>query len=422
MERKITLMENSILSQPPTIKKVAAYCRVSSGKDEMLHSLSAQVSYYSNFIQSNKEWQYVGVYTDEAKTGTKTNRPQFQKLMDDCRNGKVDLVLTKSISRFARNTVTMLETVQELKSLGVEVFFERENISSLSGDGELMLTILSSFAQEESKSVSDNCKWRLRDKMKKGQLHSIHIYGYRLVGGKLIIEPTEAEVVKVIFADYLDGMGLQAITNKLNEKVVPTTLGGQWNKSTISKMLSCEKYIGNILLQKTFVADHISKKKCTNNGELPMYFVENAREPIIDKSTFEAVQQEKGHRAISKVKEVVTYPFTGKITCGICGKHYKRKKASAGTKYEKPVWICSTFNSKGKKHCASQQIPEEILLEIVPQGFISIAVPSSGIIEVTMADGNIKSIPWRNKSRRDSWNNQMKEKARNKELERRCDK
>ena len=253
MERKITFMENNILSQPPIIKKVAAYCRVSSGKDEMLHSLSAQVSYYSKLIQSHNDWQYAGVYADEAKTGTKTNRPQFQKLLEDCRNGKIDLVLTKSISRFARNTVTMLETVRELKSLGVEVFFERENISSLSGDGELMLTILSSFAQEESKSVSDNCKWRLRDKMKRGQLHSINIYGYRLVGGKLIIEPTEAEVVKMIFADYLDGMGLQAIANKLNKNNVPTTLGGQWSKSTISKMLSCEKYVGNLLLQKTQV-------------------------------------------------------------------------------------------------------------------------------------------------------------------------
>ena len=422
MERKITLMETESVSQLPAPKRVAAYCRVSSGKDEMLHSLSAQVSYYSKMIQSHKDWQYVGVYADEAKTGTKGNRPQFQQLLEDCKKGKIDLVLTKSISRFARNTVTMLETVRELKALDIEVYFENERISSLSGDGELMLTILSSFAQEESKSVSDNCKWRLRNKFKQGQLHSINIYGYRLENGILKIKPTEADTVRRIYADYLSGLGVQAITNKLNEAGVPTRLGGEWHISTIRKMLSCEKYIGNLLLQKTFVADHISKRKCNNNGELPMYFVENAHEPIIDKATFEAVQAEKERRAFNKGKGVVTYPFTGKITCGICGKHYRRKINNAGTKYAKPVWLCSTFNIKGKKHCASHQIPEDILLEIVPQNFKSITVPCDGEITVTLADGRVIALPWANKSRSEIWNDDMKEKARNKALERSYDK
>lgn len=182
------------------LKKVAGYARVSSGKDEMLHTLSAQVSHYSKFIQEHNDWEYAGVYADEALTGTKENRPQFQQLLNDCRNGKIDLILTKSISCFARNTVVMLETIRSLKLIGVEVYFERENISSLSEDGELMLTILSSFSQEESKSVSDNCKWRIRNKMQEGKVHSINIYGYRLVNGTLEIEEPEAIVVKQIIS------------------------------------------------------------------------------------------------------------------------------------------------------------------------------------------------------------------------------
>lgn len=177
-------------------KRVAAYARVSSGKDAMLHSLSAQVSYYSEMIQSHTGWEYVGVYADEALTGTKDNRAQFQQMLEDCRMGKVDMIISKSISRFARNTVTMLETVRELKTYNVEVYFEKENINSLSGDGELMLTILASFAQEESLSVSENCKWRVRNQFKEGRPSSTTMLGYKLVDGKLEIVPEEAKTVR----------------------------------------------------------------------------------------------------------------------------------------------------------------------------------------------------------------------------------
>lgn len=196
--------------------RTAAYARVSSGKDAMLHSLSAQVSYYNSFIQSNPEWLFCGVYADEALTGTKDNRENFQRLLSECRAGRIDLIITKSISRFARNTVTLLETVRELKELGVDVYFEEQNIHSISPDGEFMLTLLGSYAQEESYSASENQKWRIRKDFEQGRLGSITMLGYeRSNDGTLIIVPEEAETVRMIFNDYLNGMGKNAIANKL---------------------------------------------------------------------------------------------------------------------------------------------------------------------------------------------------------------
>ena len=210
MERIVTRLEPTVPALPRKTR-VAAYGRVSSGKDAMIHSLSAQVSYYSEYIQHHPGWAYVGVYADEAISGTKDERGEFQRMLADCRAGKIDLILTKAISRFARNTVTLLETVRELKGLGVDVFFERENIHSVSGDGELMLTILASFAQEESLSTSENCKWRVRNDFKQGKPGNFRIFGYRQKKGVLIVQPKEAEIVRMIFRDYLGGMGRNLI-------------------------------------------------------------------------------------------------------------------------------------------------------------------------------------------------------------------
>ena len=229
----------------PKLTRVAAYARVSSGKDAMLNSLSAQVSYYSELIQKHSDWKYAGVYADEAVSGTKDNRAGFNGLLADCRAGKIDMVITKSISRFARNTVTLLETVRELKLLGIDVLFERENIYSLSGDGEVMLTILASFAQEESLSVSENCKWRIRDRFKQGEPNNCTILGYRLVGGKYYIMPEEAEIVRLAFSDYLSGMGRTAIAQKLNALGYESRLGKSFAESSISVILQNEKYVGN---------------------------------------------------------------------------------------------------------------------------------------------------------------------------------
>ncbi|NLV87532.1 MAG: recombinase family protein [Clostridiales bacterium] len=412
----------------PKLTRVAAYARVSSGKDAMLNSLSAQVSYYSELIQKRSDWQYAGVYADEAVSGTKDNRAGFNELLVDCRAGKIDIVITKSISRFARNTVTLLETVRELKSLGIGVLFERENIYSLSGDGELMLTILASFAQEESLSVSENCKWRIRDRFKQGEPNNGTIFGYRLVQGKYYIMPEEAEIVQQIFSDYLGGMGRTAIAQKLNAQGYESRLGKPFAESSISVILRNEKYVGNMLLQKTFIADHISKKKCVNRGELPMYFIENSHEAIVDSDTFQRVQDEITRRALRYHPAQTAppkYPFTGMIRCGCCGSYYRRKHASAGSKYEKIVWICNTFNSRGKSNCPeSKQIPEDILKAVTAEALgidnfdentftaqmSEIKVPEAGRLIFIFKNGSTIEKTWQNPSRSLSWDADMRKR------------
>ena len=415
MNRKITKIE--AIRELPTKQRVAAYARVSCAKDEMLHSLAAQVSHYSGHIQYQSDWEYAGVYADEARTGTKDNRPEFQRLITDCRHGKIDLVLTKSISRFARNTVILLETIRELKDIGVGVYFEEQNINTLSAEGELMLTILASYAQEESRSASENIKWRIRNDFKKGKASSTAIMGYVLVNGTFIIIPQEAEIVKRIFDDFLGRMGKLAIMKKLISMDIPTKCGGDWNEKTIDKMLRNEKYMGDMLLQKSFRSDHINKKKIINRGELPMYHIVDSHEPIIDRKTFQLVQAELEKRAAlhHPTRETPeTYPFTGKIVCGHCGKNYRRKIANAGTPYERIVWICNTFNRLGRVACPSQQIPEDILLKIADMDFKQIRVPEPNTIILVMPDGSEIERLWQHKSRRESWTDEMKAAAREK--------
>ena len=417
MGRKVTQIATTVVAIPKR-KRVAAYARVSGGKDEMLHSLANQVSYYSGLIQNNAEWEYAGVFADEALTGTKDSRPEFQRLLADCRAGLIDLVITKSVSRFARNTVTMLEVVRELKSIGVDVFFEKENIRSMSGDGELMLTILAGFAQEESKSASDNCKWRIRKDFEKGKANTGKMLGYRLKDGVLQLVPEEAVIVRQIFTDYLDGMGVNAIQKKLR------TQGIQISTNGVSHILRNEKHMGCLLLQKTLSTDHLTKKQIRNDGRLPQYFVTEAHEPIVSEELFEAVQAEIARRAkIHSARQVPQgqYPLTGKIKCGRCGVPYRRKHASAGSKYEKIVWICATYNTLGKAECASQQIPEDILMERIAEigelGKVeAIIVPDHFRLTFYMKDGTTIETKWQHRSRSESWTAEMKtaaaEKAR----------
>lgn len=400
-------------------KRVAAYARVSSGKDAMLHSLSAQISYYSNFIQSHKDWHYVGVYADEAKTGTKESREGFQKLISDCHAGKIDMVITKSISRFARNTVTLLETVRELKSLGVDVFFEEQNIHTMSSDGELMMSILASYAQEESRSASENQKWRVKRNFEDGKPWSCKIFGYRYENGKFIIIPEEAETVRRIYDDYLSGLGVTAIAKALSEENVLTrSKHSSWNKSSVEAILKNYNYTGNLLLQKTYSENHITKRRCVNHGEMPQYHAESTHEPIISLDIFYAAQAERERRAKKyKCKQAPrkTYPFTGLLTCNNCGKHYRRKTTKAGI-----VWICSTFNALGKSQCASKQIPETTLMELAGEfdDIKSIVVCDDNWLIFHLADGSMANRQWQDRSRRESWTDEMKETARQKALER----
>jgi len=392
-------------------KKVAAYARVSSGKDAMLHSLSAQVSFYNNMIQRRGDWIFAGIYADEAQTGTKGNRPEFKRLLADCENGKIDMVITKSISRFARNTVTMLKTVRRLKEINVDVYFEEQNIHSISGDGELMLTILSSFAQEESLSVSENCKWRIRKDFKDGIPNTFALLGYDVSRGKLTVNKAEAEIIKIIFSEFLSGLGKTAIANKLNDMGYTTKADAEWTAKKVDLILRNEKYVGDLLMQKVYVIDHLEKKDAVNDGVLPKYLISNNHEPIIDRNTFDAVQAELVRRATAyKAPDTtIRYHLTGKIECSLCGKNYRHKINNSGTKYENSIWICSTYNTKGKKHCASKQIPESILndiIDILEKEPVKIIVFPENKLKFIFSDNTEYETVWQAKSRK--WTEEMK--------------
>lgn len=426
--RKIHKIE-PLVQNLPVRKRVAAYARVSSEKDESLHSLSAQVSYYSNYIQRHARWEYAGVYADKALTGTKDNRPELQRLIKDCRAGRIDVVLTKSISRFARNTLDLLETVRELRELGVDVHFERENICTLNGDGELLLTILASFAQEESRSASENVKWRIRKGFKKGELINLRfIYGYEIVGGEVKINAEEAAIVRMIFDDYISGMGGGRIAKKLKEMNVATVFGAGWDRRRVIDVIRNEKYAGNALLQKKYVADHLSKARVRNKGELPMYFAEGTHPAIVDADTFEKAQAvlEKRRRLYApKDKGVKRYPFSGIIYCENCGKKYKRKTGN-----RKPAWHCSTYLEQGKAACHAKQIPESTLKKVVAavleldafdeevfaENIASIRVPAFNRLIILFSDGREIEVSWQDRSRADSWTEEMREEARGRQL------
>lgn len=397
----------------PKRKRVAAYARVSSAKDAMHHSLSAQVSYYSALIQSRGEWEYAGVYADEAKTGTKDSRENFKKMLADCKSGKIDMIITKSISRFVRNTVTLLSVVRELKAIGVDVFFEEQNIHTLSADGELMLTILASYAQEESLSASENQKWRVRKNFSEGKPWNGVMLGYRQENGKYVIVPEEAKIVHRIYSEYLAGNGINKIVNGLNADGVFTQKGYAWRKCGVTRILRNYNYTGNLLLQRFYSENHLTKRKLENSGELPRYVAENTHEAIISEEQFSAVQEEISRRAAkyrSEKSSTVTYPFTRLITCGICGKHYRRKTTSTGV-----VWICSTYNSQGKAACPSKQIPENKLSEITSDLDISditqITAENNNRLTFVFKDGTTETRRWKDRSRAESWTDEMKSKA-----------
>ncbi len=243
--------DRQISEQKP---RVAAYARVSCGKDAMLHSLAAQIDYYKRLILANRQWEFAGVYADEAKTGTREDRSEFQALLQRCRAGDIDMVITKSISRFARNTVTLLKTVRELKSMGVDVFFEEQNIHTMGADGEVVLTLLASFAQAESLSCSDNCKWRIRTGFEEGKPSTCRMLGYRLIDGRITIVPEEADTVKRIFDLYLRGFGKQRIANTLNDEGRLTVNGCPWGTSTVEGILRNEKNTAEICYFRNFMS------------------------------------------------------------------------------------------------------------------------------------------------------------------------
>ena len=419
------------ISEIPKWKRVAAYARVSVESARMQHSLSAQASYYSSLIQKNPAWKYAGVYADYGISGTKiAKRKEFQRMLADAEAGNIDIILTKSIPRFARNTVDLLNTVRHLKEIGVEVWFEKENIRSMSGDGELMLTILASFAQEESRSISDNIKWRFQKKYEKGIPHAnFFIYGYRWKDGELVIQKEEAAIVRKVFYSYLAGKTRRAIHRELANTGVHTMYGNLFQDSTIKQMLQNPAYKGTLVIQKTFVIDPITKHQVINRGEKNKYVVENHHEAIIDADTFNQVQEEMARRKEAGKQHggyarnyLNTSCFTGIIKCGICGKSYIhniRKYKGKPSEY----WSCLSNKEKAEKRCGAYgAIPQPALERACTsvlgmatfdedeflQRVEKIGVPAYHSLIFYLKDGTVIKQPWKSTALKDMWTEKRK--------------
>lgn len=356
-------------NEPPVKKRrTCAYARVSTDNDKQAESLENQMTYYDNLISNNPDYEYAGIFADRGITGTTDNRPEFQRMLEFCRQGEIDFIITKSISRFARNTTVMLQKVRELKDIGVEVRFEKENINTLSGDGELMLTVLSSFAEEESRNVSENVKWRCRRKFENGELciNANRFLGYiKDEHGNLTISPTEAGIVKRIFAEYLAGNGVFKIAKLLNAEGIPTVTGSIWQESTILDILKNEKYKGDVLLQKFYTPNHLTKQKKRNTGELTSYYVQENHPEIVSKQTWEKVQAEMQRRAEAKGnikgsgKSQNRYPLSGMLFCSKCGATLKRRTWNSKCSCRKIVWQCSNYIKNGRDACSGTTINDE---------------------------------------------------------------
>lgn len=391
---KITRIEPGIKSLPAK-KKVAAYARVSKDTERLMHSVSAQVSYYSDLIQKNPEWEYAGVYADSGITGTLVaGRGEFGRMLDDCEAGKIDIILCKSISRFARNTVDLLNTVRHLKDIGIEVRFEKEQINSMSGDGELMLSILASFAQEESRSISENVKWGIHKRFKNGEIGAAnkHILGYRYDDEqkKYVIIPEEAESVRWMFQMYIDGVTLRDIADRMNNAGIHTTLGNDFQEASVRQLIFNEVYAGDIRRQKCYVEDPITKRKVPNQGELPQYYMTDCHEAIIDRETYAKVKAEMERRA-SLLNP--TYCFTGKIKCGNCGMNFTRRKSTVKGK-EYVAWFCRAKKEPGMA-CTSHNYSEDTLTKACAEmmgtdGFDEEAFSESVRFLTSLADGSLE--------------------------------
>lgn len=369
--RKVTAIPASIAkfsSAPidqPVKRRVAGYARVSTDHDEQFTSYEAQIDYYTKYIKSREDWEFVNVYTDEGISGTSTrHREGFNSMIEDAMAGKIDLIVTKSVSRFARNTVDSLTTIRQLKEHGTECYFEKENIWTFDSKGELLITIMSSLAQEESRSISENVTWGHRKRFADGKvsLGYSHFLGYdKGPDGSLVINPQEAETVRKIFRLFLQGKTPYGIAKQLTEEGIPTP--GQkkkWNSGTVKRILSNEKHKGDALLQKSFTVDFLSKKKKINEGEIPQYYVENDHEAIIDPAVFDEVQVLLEQRSGEKTYHSGVHGFSGKIKCGQCGSWYGSKVWHSNSKYRRIVWQCNHKYSNNEKCTTPHLYDEEI--------------------------------------------------------------
>ncbi|MBR2894538.1 MAG: recombinase family protein [Oscillospiraceae bacterium] len=354
--------------------RVAAYCRVSTDEEEQLTSYEAQKTYYTDYIMKNPEWTMAGIFADEGISGTSAKkRPEFLRMIRLCKQKKIDMVLAKSISRFARNTVDCLNYIRVLKALGIAVVFEKENINTLESDSEMLITMMGAFAQAESESLSANVRWGKRQAMREGKvsINYKHLYAFRKgADGKPEIIPEEAEVVQEIYRQYLMGASLRMIQKRLEQQKIPNCLGqAKWTLGNIRSILTNEKYCGDVLLQKTYVSDCINKKVVKNTGQLPMYLVKNHHQGIVSREQFDAVQVEMARRNATKTPSKKTAPtgrgcYTSKyalserLVCGECGTRYRRCTWNIRGQ-RRVVWGCVSRLDYGKKYCHNSPTLDE---------------------------------------------------------------
>ena len=397
----IRRIEAFVKHQMPKRKRVAAYARVSMDTEKLLHSLSAQVSHFSDQIQSNKNWDFAGVYADEGVSGRRTSRrTEFQRLMADCDAGKIDIVLAKSVSRFARDTVDCLSAVRHLRDIGIEVRFEREGISSFSKDGELLLTLLASFAQAESDSQSENSKWAARKRFMEGRANTYKPpYGYRWDGEMFRIIPEQGAVVKRVYAMYLAGESAYSIAKKLKAEGVAGQGGGPMCDATIKDMVTNPSYTGTMVLQKWYFTERHVRKH--NKGELPRYEVEGMYEPLVSKEDYQRAMEIRECRAarMPNAHPVLTR-FSGLVKCGKCGGGVSRRTLSNKRK----AWKCNASERKGRMICDVHHVHEDELeaAAILAVGEMDDAafrrtvrqiVLHDDRIEFCFTDGKEKNIP-----------------------------
>lgn len=344
--------------------RVAAYCRVSTDNEDQLESLEAQKTHYKAYIEANSSWEYAGLYYDEGITGTKMGkRLDLLRLISDCENRKVDLIVTKSISRLSRNTADCLELVRKLTGLGVFIYFEKENLHTGTMENELMLSILTGLAENEATSIAQNSKWSVTQRFQNGtyKLSSVP-YGYDVTDGKLIVNEAEAEIVRYIFSEALSGKSSYTIAKALNKRNLITKRGVQWTPETVRGMLKNEKYVGDSILQKTYTDSRFNRHR--NNGELEQFLIPDNHERIISREEFDAVNQlitqrakEKGITSQSD-KYCNRYPFSGRIICSECGGVFKRRHHRKSTKCI--AWCCTTHIVDAKK-CSMKFIENDVL-------------------------------------------------------------
>lgn len=363
-------------SHPATNRRTAAYARVSTDSEEQLTSYEAQVDYYTKYIKERPDWEFVGIYTDEGISAVNTKkRDGFNKMVADALAGKIDLIITKSVSRFARNTVDSLSTVRKLKEKGVEVFFEKENIYTFDGKGELLITIMSSLAQEESRSISENVTWGQRKRFADGKVSMPYkrFLGYEKgEDGTPKIVDSEAKIVRLIYRLFMEGKTSSAVARHLAASGIPSPGGKKhWQVATVNSILTNEKYKGDALLQKRFTVDFLTKTIKDNEGEIPQYYVQNSHPAIIEPDEFDAVQAELERRKKLGRPAACQGPLSTKLVCGDCGGFFGSKVWSSNTKYRRMIWRCNE-KYKGEAKCNTPHVMEDEVKEKFIEAFNSI--------------------------------------------------